>query len=183
MKIAIIGLPRSGTTSLYFFIKDLLPKYYLCDNEPWSKTKDVEITENCFYKTLISDNLHLNKNESLTEYGIRMINTFNKIIFLRRKDANEMKKSLADMLVRRYKEYEYCKNLAEKYLDEWIPIFNTLTENKKIYYYEDLYTNNISKDLLDICKYLEIDFDEKIYNKWIHIKNKQIEEKVNRTLL
>lgn len=174
MKICIIGLPRCGTTALFHFIKNHLSEEYTCISEPWNKTRNVEITDNCFYKLVVNDTvaIKLNPNETIFDLCNELINGFDKIIFLRRRNMDGAIKSLSHQLLYRYELLDNRDDFAHDYYERWIPIFDEITKNKKVYYYEDIYQDKISNSILEICDYLNIELDKKIFDEVVHIKNR-----------
>ena len=175
MKICVIGLPRCGTTALYFFISEHLNKNYICKNEPWNTKRNVELYNNCFYKLVINDTVEcqLNENESIFNFTYDLINKFDRVIFLKRKEREGMVNSLSHQLIYRYKNPQYRQKFADEYYDKWIPIFDEITKDKKVYYYEDLYTDNINKDIIEICNYIGVDLDKEIWKKHMDKNNRK----------
>jgi hypothetical protein len=176
MKICIIGLPRCGTTALYFFIRGHLNENYRCENEPWNKKRYVEFTDECFYKLVINDTVEnqLVDDETIYDFTYDIINKFDKIIFLRRKNVEGMKNSLAHQLIYiGFGNEKYRNKFANQYYEKWIPIFEKISENKKVYFYEDLYTDYVNNDILEVCEYIGIKFDKKIWEKYMDIKIRQ----------
>lgn len=174
MKICIIGLPRCGTTALFHFIKNHLPEDYISISEPWNKKRNVEFTDNCFYKLVINDTVvnQLKEGETIYDFTNEIIDSFDKIIFIKRKEVEGMVKSLTHQLLYRYDTVSDRNVFASDYYEKWIPIFDEITKNKKVYYYEDIYQDKISNSILEICDYLNINLDEKIFSDIVHIKNR-----------
>lgn len=186
MKICIIGLPRCGTTALYFFIRNHLSQEYTCENEPWNTKRNVEFTDNCFFKLVINDTVvnQLNDDETIFDFTYDIIDKFDKVVFIKRKEKDGMVKSLAHQLIYRYKNYDYRMKFAEEYYDKWIPIFDEITKNKKVYYYEDLYTDEINQNVIDICNYIGLNFNSDIWKMYMDKKNRQpYEDKKNNKLI
>jgi len=174
MRILLLGLPRCGTTSLFDFIRELLPKNYKIEYEPYNKERDVDICENYFNKTVISNTIVLNKNETIYEWYNQIQQKFDKIIYIKRKDINAQKLSFAKTLIQKNKNWEKSLSLSDRLIDEYIVIFDKITENKKVYFYEDVYKECISNELYEISDFLNLN-KEKIdtyHKKWIHTKNR-----------
>ena len=186
MKILIFGLPRCGTTSLHNFIIESLPKNYNVKYEPFKRVTDVNFGENCIVKTVLTDEEHdpiiLKNGETLLEHSFRIIKEFDKVIYLKRKNIDNIKKSFSNF--HRLKNSKEVSDLiAEVKINEWNEIFDNVTKDKKIYYYEDIFTHEPKIDILEICDYLNITFNVDLFNKILHIKNRDIVKKYNKTFI
>ena len=157
MKVLIFGIPNSGTSSLFKFIVDSFPKHYISKYEPFKRTTEVEWGDDCIVKTVFSkepDPLLFKDGESLLEHSFRIIKEFDKVIYIKRKINNE-----------------------------WTSIFDLVAGNNKIYYYEDIFKDEPSESLYDLCEFLNIPLDMKLFDSYIHIKNKYIKQKRDKTIL
>lgn len=157
MKVLIFGIPNSGTSSLFKFIVDSFPKHYISKYEPFKRTTEVEWGDDCIVKTVFSkepDPLLFKDGESLLEHSFRIIKEFDKVIYIKRKINNE-----------------------------WTSIFDLVAGNNKIYNYEDIFKDEPSESLYDLCEFLNIPLDMKLFDSYIHIKNKYIKQKRDKTIL
>lgn len=157
MKVLIFGIPNSGTSSLFKFIVDSFPKHYISKYEPFKRTTEVEWGDDCIVKTVFSkepDPLLFKDGESLLEHSFRIIKEFDKVIYIKRKINNE-----------------------------WTSIFDLVAGNNKIYYYEDIFKDEPSESLYDLCEFLNIPLDIKLFDSYIHIKNKYIKQKKDKTII
>lgn len=157
MKVLIFGIPNSGTSSLFKFIVDSFPKHYISKYEPFKRTTEVEWGDDCIVKTVFSkepDPLLFKDGESLLEHSFRIIKEFDKVIYIKRKINKE-----------------------------WTSIFDLVAGNNKIYYYEDIFKDGPSESLYDLCEFLNIPLDIKLFDSYIHIKNKYIKQKRDKTII
>ncbi len=162
MKILIFGIPNSGTSSLYNFIVDSYPKHYITKYEPFKRTTEVEWGNDCIVKTVFSkepDPLLFKDGETLLEHSIRIVKQFDKVIYIRRKPT------------------------IETQFDEWNIIFDLVVGDNKIYYYEDIFKDEPSQSFYELCEYLNIEMDIKLFDSYIHVKNKYIKQKREKTVI
>jgi hypothetical protein len=181
MKILIFGIPRSGTSSLFNFLLKSLPKKYKGFYEPYQHNIYVEC-DYCIVKTVLTDKLLLKDNENLLEHSNRIIKEFDKVICIKRKNIENTIKSLSDFQ-RPDLSKEVSDVVAKKNIEEWTTIFDSVTKNKRIFYYEDIYTEIPSNELLDMCNYLNIPLNISLFDKIIHFKNKEFDEKKQKTII
>ena len=170
MKVLIFGIPKSGTSSLYKFLIDSFPKNYIAKYEPFKRTTEVEFGNDCIVKTVFSedhDPILLRDGETIIEHSFRIIGEFDKVIYLKRKDLAGVKKSLS----------------ADSRVDEWNDLFDLISAGKRVYYYEELFTEDPSDHIYEICEYLEVDFNLRNFNNHIHVKNKYVKQKNSKTLI
>ena len=97
MKILILGLPRSGTSSLYDFLRTSLPNNYECKYEPFKTEYIGNFNSNCLIKSVLTNEILLKKNQTLLEHTIELISNFYFVIFLKR-DLNDIKISFKKMV-------------------------------------------------------------------------------------
>lgn len=183
MRILIFGLPRCGTTSLLNFLIKSLPENYLWKNEPYHFTTETIHGDDIIIKTVLCNFIVLRENETLEQNSFKLIENFDKIIYIRRKNIDKIKKSFADMMYRRVikqreknTKYSDCVEESNKFIDEWLDVFDNVTKGKKVYYYEDIYKDTPSDSLYQILEYLSIDLNLFAFEKHIHTKNKEVEE-------
>ena len=134
-------------------------------------------------KTVLSDKNILINNENLKEHSIRILKDYDKIVYIVRKNTDNIKKSLCKL-----REYDFVelrnmkqnnilrdsslKEYTSKQVDEWLDIFYSVADSTQIYYYEEIYTENPSNQLYDLLSYLNIQYDDKLFQKYIHPKNR-----------
>ena len=182
MRILIFGIPRSGTSSLFKFLTKSLPKNYTISYEPYKRLLETPPLDNLLVKTVLTDEIILKNGETLLDHSKRIIEQFDKIIYIKRKNIHNTIKSFSD-----FQQPDLPKEISDIDSDEkirrWTTIFNELTIGKKIYYYENIYTEKPSEEIIERCNYLNIDFNQNIFNKTLHLKNKEMDEKKIRTII
>lgn len=187
MRILIFGLPRCGTTSLLNFLIKSLPDYYKWQNEPYQHQIETINGDNIIIKTVICNFILLRENETLIQNSFDLIKNFDKVIYIRRKNIENIKKSFADMIYKRELKYQGfnvlysdCEKESNDFIDEWLKIFDTVSENKRVYFYEDIYKNKPTDSLMEILSYLNLDLNKPAFMRHIHTKNKEPEENWNK---
>jgi len=171
MKILILGLPRSGTSSLYDFLRTSLPNNYECKYEPFKTEYIGNFNSNCLIKSVLTNEILLKKNQTLLEHTIELISNFDFVIFLKR-DLNDIKISFKKMVNLNKNLWSNEIKYDDELIDKWYFDFNKVIEGNDIYEYEKIYTESISENLIDICKKIGIVFNKDLFNNFIHPKNK-----------
>jgi hypothetical protein len=188
MRILIVGIPRSGTTSVYNSIKSQyseLPSFY----EPWFWRKNGEIDIDS-YKDLLIKTLIYQKPNPILKRGYQLIDCldfyreivpkFDKVILLSRRNLNEAAVSYDYAFKSKNWQTEYSTDSLPK---QWtIHMYEVISNrievlgnefNLKVWYYEDLFNvnniNTISSFITD--NDLEIK-NEYIFSEYYNIKNK-----------
>lgn len=186
MKILIFGLPRCGTSSLFDFLVESFPNNYVVKYEPFKRVTEVEWGDNCIVKSVLTDEEHdpiiLKNGENLTNHSFRIIREFDKVIYIKRRNIENVKKSFSDFH-RLMNSEEQSNSIADKKINEWNIIFDEVTVGKKVYYYEDIFLDYPSKEIIEMCNYLGITFNIDLFNKILHIKNRYISKKLNKSLI
>lgn len=187
MKILIFGLPRCGTTSLFNFLMEYFPKNYIFKYEPYKK-ETFFFEDNLLVKTVLSDKELLLNGENLEEHSIRIIKDYDKVIYLTRKNIENIKLSFYKMREKNFIEKNEInilpsKEYTDKQIDKWLKIFQSVSLSGKIYYYEDLFLEIPSNSFYDLLKYLDINYKKNLFDKYIHPKNKDKSIKMKKTLL
>jgi hypothetical protein len=190
MKILLLYVPRSGSTSILRYFKSIKSEYYVV-NQPWSEliaelTKsnmirydDLIKNENIFIKSdigsFIKERLNLESVKS----------DFDKIIILDRRDKEKQIESLIHAShnnsflesnkywltdTSNYMNEKNVADISERSISE---IKNLIPElsiklNSKIYFYEDLFFEDFSEFL----NYLEIEYNEELFKKYLSKENK-----------
>jgi hypothetical protein len=188
VKILIVGIPRSGTTSVYNSIKSQyseLPSFY----EPWFWRKNEEIDIDS-YEDLLIKTLIYQKPNTILKRGYQLIDCldfyreivpkFDKVILLSRRNLNEAAVSYDYAFKSKNWQTEYSTDSLPK---QWtIHMYEVISNrievlgnefNLKVWYYEDLFNanniNTISSFITD--NDLEIK-NEYIFSEYYNIKNK-----------
>jgi hypothetical protein len=190
MKILLLYVPRSGSTSILRYFKSVNPNYNVV-NQPWSELV-AELTKSNMinYKDLIKDDNIFIKSDigSFIKENINLESVksdFDKIIILDRKDKEKQMESLIhakqnNSFLESNKYWFDCNSnytiedneiiKSEKGITELknqIPILTKIL-NAKLYYYEDLFFGDFS----DILDYLEMDYNVEYFNLYLDKKNK-----------
>jgi hypothetical protein len=181
MKVLIFGVPRSGTSSLFNFLVNSFPKKYKAIYEPFKTNTDIEF-EYCIVKTVLTDNLLLKDNETLIEHSNRIIKSFDKVIYIKRKNIENTIQSLSDFQ-RPDLSKEISDVVARKNIKDWTNVFDILTKDKKVYYYEDIYQDTPSLEFNEMCEYLGIEISKNLFDKIIHPINKEFDEKKEKSII
>ena len=182
MKILIFGMPRSGTSSLFNFLKYSLPKNYISSYEPFKKIIEPIWGSNVIVKTVLTDKLIFKDGETMLEHSNRIISYFDKVIYIKRKSINNTITSMSDFHQPDLTK-EVSKMVADENINRWMKIFDEVTIGKKVFYYEEIYTEKPSKELLTMCNYLDIEFKEKLFDGIIHPINKEFDEKKQKSII
>lgn len=199
MKIALIYTPRCGSTSLFHYFREL-KKEYRCINEPWFEwmIQNVHKAENKYEDLIKEETLFIKSAYRTLPVPIeRIINDFDKVIFLLRKNTREQAESGAlveleegylNTSTRKYWTDLITEDELKRYKDRFIFLNGILTDasikyKKPLFYYEDLYYN----DFTPIFKELGLTHDEVMYKKYLDPNKKYrmdgtVETKKTKTL-
>jgi hypothetical protein len=133
-------------------------------------------------KTVLTDNLLFKNGETMFEHSKRIIGYFDKVIYIKRRNINETIKSMSD-----FQQPDLTKEVsdvvAKKNIESWNSVFDEITKDKKIFFYEDIYTDTPSEELIEICHYLNIDLKQTLFDMYIHTNNKEFNEKKIKTII
>jgi hypothetical protein len=194
-KLAIIALPRTGSSSLYYYFCDMFPKYRRAFeplNAHMAKymppIEDVIAGDKIIIKHLIPQELNINKNDVTKRFSfqqpnvsIDIINKFQHTILLTRKNKIKLFESLhvaqkTNIWFQKYdgstardgiEDFDLYPALMEA--DKYLSTFS-IKYNMPLFYYEDIFFNMDGfKEVLD---YVKLPFNEELYLKYIHQKNK-----------
>lgn len=200
MRIAILTSARTGSTSLFYFIKNHLPKTYTSIPEPFNNDwrtyysfnkYDVTFFENqsnLLIKTFVStDQIPLEFTDNYKDYWEWFMGYFDKIILLDRKDKNLQSESLAYLVNKKdfyswQKKQFYDLNIITKEQIEDVKLrleneskfIHSFTTKYPIYYFEDIYIKKDKKVIKSILDYLGLEMDDLIYNMFIESDNQRI---------
>lgn len=190
MKIALIYTPRSGSTSILKYFQKVKPDY-VCYNEPWFEWMQKNLyNEDITYEKVISmDNVFIKSAFKTLPVSLeQIIKDFDKVIFLLRRNKKEQVESAA-LLSRQndFLNYTKRKYWVDSINDEERTFFenrydflnDTLTNcalknNKKIFYYEDLYYGSFD----EFFNEMELPFNEFAFNEHLNIKNRYREDEI-----
>ena len=181
MKILILGLPRSGTSSLYDFLRTSLPVNYECKYEPYKTEYIGDFRSNCLIKSVLTNEILLKEDQTLLNHTLELVSNFDFVIYLKR-DLNDVKASFKRMVDLNEKLWKNKIEYSDELMNEWYSDFNKVIEGRKVYEYRDIYINTIGGSLVDICKKANVIVDEKQYNQYIHPKNKNNSKLLNSIL-
>jgi hypothetical protein len=203
MKILLLYVPRSGSTSILRYFEKLKPEYKII-NQPWSPlVSELEYRIKISYSEIISHNDVLVKSTIplFLSKGIppeTIQNDFDKIFILIRRNKEEQihsyinatkNKSFLDYTPTNYWIGEYIEDADTKKIkleiesSEEIANFIKNKLNVPLFYYEDLYYNNFD----ELFEYLNIEKNDVYFNEFLNInkkyKIKSLQPKNNKTLL
>jgi hypothetical protein len=200
MKIALIYTPRSGSTSILKYFQKVKPDY-VCYNEPWFEWMQKNLyNEDITYEKVISmDNVFIKSAFKTLPVSLeQIIKDFDKVIFLLRRNKKEQVESAA-LLSRQndFLNYTKRKYWVESINEEEREIINNrydflnetlikcaIDNNKKLFYYEDLYYNSFD----DFFKEMELPFNREVFDEFLNKKhryreNEEIESKKTKTII
>lgn len=196
MRICIIATGRCGSSSLFNCIKEHLTDDYtflIEPLDPYHKTEEdlssYDNTNNILIKMLLGQTpLKKNRKNAMLFYE-SIFKTFDKVIILDRKNKVEQSESFAYHTVNKTKDKHDTKRIynldfiSKDMLNEWqldLIVASDLLEvisvnnNKKIYYYEDIFVDKNISIVNEIFHYLELKPIEKVINDWILLDNKKV---------
>ena len=207
MKICILSIGRSGSTSLYNTIIRHLDKGYYCIGEPFNDKINrinkidenqfdlISKKENVLIKTILTHKPNGMDNDTFNDW---IFTFFDKIILLDRFDKKAQAESFSFLVHTENKEWHkkqfYDMSLVPNdFIEEWDErlsiLKNKLSElslkhNKKIYYYEDIFVNKNMDTINEIFSYLGVEMDENIINEFIISEDRKVRlnEKKNRLI-
>ncbi len=202
MKICILATGRCGSTSLYSCIKEHLNAEYTFLEEPFDRYKTTKKgltidfnTPNVLIKTLIGQ--IPNEKDGMMVYEW-IFQTFDKVILLDRKNKIEQVESFAFHTTNNIKDRHnrkrvyYFNSISDEVMDKWELDINIASEflttlskenNKKIYYYEDLFVNKDQLIIDEIFKYLNLTPIKESIDRWIISDNKKVRIREKRDKL
>ena len=189
MKIALISLPRTGSTSISRYYKSINKDVVVIDepfnlivNNPTILYDNLIKNNNLFIKTMYGDNPLEFKNMSAKEFVLKLINDFDLVVFLTRKNIKEHTESYVQALQTSkwassyvYDSkfntlYDKVESKLNKLNLELIETCNEL--NKSLYLYEDLYDSHKKENIIQFLYSIGCDYDKKIFNKFLDTSNK-----------
>ena len=191
MKIIVMCLPRTGSTSLRRYIESTNLDYKVY-NEPFNSAwpnysyKDVIHYNNLFIKGIFWDIPKDLEHLSIEEFYKKLLKDFDKVIFLNRLNTNDLCISLTTSKIINNAHKPYTKNINLVSYENGIPLSNAFTlilEKKEqiislsnkfnipIYYYENLYSNKETiKNFIE--NVIGLNFKDIEYDLYLNNKNK-----------
>lgn len=196
MKTILIANPRTGSTSISYYVNELRRKCQVFI-EPFYEYRNIPYNDILLYETSFTKQIY---NQLPKEYtGLRreefyemVFNDFDKVVFLDRRDINKQSESYSSALVRNewYGKYMYNPNTDDKHLEITNRILSEikgemqiLADSKQtpIYYYEDIY---FDKNLMvKFLKEINCEFDENLYLKYLDRSNTYRNNKTGKTII
>ena len=189
MKIALISLPRTGSTSISRYYKSVNKDVVVIDepfnlvvNNPTILYNNLLKNDNLFIKTMYGDNPLEFENMSAKEFVLKLINDFDLVIFLTRKNVKEHTESYVQALQtskwassyvydsKFNASYNTIENNLNKLNLELIEICNQL--NKPLYFYEDLYNISNKENIIQFLYSIGCNYDKEIFNKFLDVSKK-----------
>ena len=200
MKIALISLPRTGSTSISRYYKSVNKDVVVIDepfnlvvNNPTILYNNLLKNDNLFIKTMYGDNPLEFENMSAKEFVLKLINDFDLVLFLTRKNIKEHTESYVQALQtsKWASNYVYNSKFNELYNEvesklnklnlELIETCNEL--NKSLYLYEDLYDSHKKENIIQFLYSIGCDYDKKIFNKFLDTSNKYRVTPIYKTII
>lgn len=177
MKIFLIYTPRSGSTSILRYFSQVKPEYQ-CFNEPWFEWMITHHHHSVlnYDEVIKKDNIFIKSAYKTLPVPIENImNDFNKVIFLLRRNMEEqIESSILTHKNESFLNYDKKKywigDIVEEEIIEARERFEFLNStlrqiaseyNKPLFYYEDLYYN----DFTSLFKELEIEYNERYFKE------------------
>lgn len=189
MKIALISLPRTGSTSISRYYKSINKDVVVIDepfnlvvNNPTILYDNLLKKNNLFIKTMYGDNPLEFKNMSAKEFVLKIIDDFDLVLFLTRKNIKEHTESYVQALqtskwASNYvydSKFDIMYNEVEDKLNKLnLELIETCTElNAPLYFYEDLYDSLRKENIIKFLYSIGCNYDKEIFNKFLDTSNK-----------
>lgn len=185
MKILLLYTARSGSTSILNYFSKVKPEY-TCYNEPWYTFMIQQLYNGnrIDYNELIKeDNIFVKTTYRNLPVALeQLIDDFDKVIFLLRRDMVEQVESS----ILAFKEDNYSNRTKRNYAvytitdDEFIDMTETYTllseqmisdsmkYSKPLFYYEDLFNG----DFTPLFNELGIEYNSKYFDEFLDISNR-----------
>jgi hypothetical protein len=200
MRIAVLTSARSGSTSLFYFIKNHLNKDYITISEPFNddwrthygynkfKIDFFKNKSNIFIKTFVSvDQIPLEFIGKEDEYWIWFKQYFDKIILLDRKNKDLQSESLAYLMTKKNnfswqrKQFydlnlvteEQLKHAKNRLLFE-SEFIHSMSNEYPLFYFEDIYIKKDKETVKTLLKYLDLELMDIFYNMFIESDEQRV---------
>lgn len=194
-KLAIIALPRTGSSALYYYITGMYPGYRRAF-EPMNTKIQTNIpslevlikSDHLIIKHLLLQEMNQRQDEYTKEYSVGkpnvsydILKTFDTVILLTRKDKVKMYESLyrareTNRWFEKYdgtniregiENYKFYPALLES--DKYLSMFS-IQFNVPLFYYEDIFYN--IDEFKRMLQYAKLPFNQELYDQYIDVKNK-----------
>lgn len=195
MRIAILTSARSGSTSLYHLLEEILnEKKYICVSEPfnsfWRLPTGLKLYDTTFFenkkdvliKTFVSQ-LQIPKNYINEEdkYWKWFFDYFDKVILLDRKNKDLQSESLTyhlkskDFYSWQRKQFYDLSNIGKSEIENTKQLLIKESEKRlefskmgyPIFYFEDLFIEKKEETISKLFSYLNLDIREDLVQKYI----------------
>jgi len=196
MKVLLVCFPRTGSTSISTYYKHANPNIKIFSEpfnfnglEGYFPYKKVISYENVFVKHMYQQMPSDLKDLSYKELYDIFYKSFDKVVFLDRRNINEQVESLSNALVTNvwHSKYIYNDTISSTTLAEqlnniayWKGEFYKLAEEKnaKVFYYEDIYSSK--ENMLEFLSEIGSEYNEEYYNTYLDNSNKyRVYSKIN----
>jgi hypothetical protein len=189
MKIVLLALPRTGSSSIVKYIIQA-HKELETINEPFNRVlHEKEIPYNrlishdsIFIKTMFADNPLEFQELTHKDFIRKLHKDFDKVVCLFRRNKKEHVESYAqsestNQWVNQYKYsnkapslLNMLKSIIEAKENEMIEVCNELGLQR--YYYEDLYLSGTNDNMKEFLSNIGIKYDETLYQNYLDISKK-----------
>lgn len=188
MKIILLALPRTGSTSITNYILEthreivtIVEPFILLHKEPILYSKLISHS-NIFIKTMFADNPPDFQELTHKDFIRKLNKDFDKVVCLFRKNKKEhiesyVQAELTNKWVNQYKYssksptlFNTLKSRIEVKESEMIEVSDELGLQK--YYYEDLYLSGNNSNMKEFLNNIGIRYDETFYQKHLDISKK-----------
>jgi hypothetical protein len=198
-KLAILALPRTGSSNLYYYFADMFPGYRrafeplnvrIQKNIP--PVEEIITGDKIIIKHLVPQELHTpegkidvtKKHEYLKPtFSLELFAKFKQenIILLTRKNKIKLVESLyhSTQTGRWFDKYsgenirdgiEDFSNYMKTLEGDRILSLFSIKRNMPLFYYEDIFSSK--EGFQEVLDYIKLPFNEELYMKYIHPKNK-----------
>jgi hypothetical protein len=183
MKILLMCFPRTGSTSIIRYYKNSNPNiktfsepFNINGVEGYFTHNHVIQYENVFVKHMFDQLPPDLKSLSINEINEIYYKSFDKIVFLDRRNIKEQLESLSHSLTTNawHTPYVYNDTKHNTFIDReleymlfWKEQFHILANknNSKVFYYEDIYLTK--ENMLEFLKEIGSKYNEIYYNKFL----------------
>lgn len=198
-KLAILALPRTGSSNLYYYFCDMFPGYRrafeplnMFVHKTLPPVEDIITGDNVIIKHLVPQELHTPEGKiDVTKKRDYLKPTFSLEIFAKFKQENVIlltrknKIKLVESLYHstktgkwfvKYDGENIRKGIEDFYgymgvleADRYLSMFS-IKRNMPLFYYEDVFSSK--EGFQEVLDYIRLPFNEELYMKYIHPKNK-----------
>jgi protoheme ferro-lyase len=200
MKIALISLPRTGSTSISRYYKSINKDVMVIDepfnlvvNNPTILYSNLIKNNNLFIKTMYGDNPLEFENMSAKEFILKLIDDFDLVLFLTRRNIKEHTESYVQALqtskwASSYvynSKFNILYNEVENKLNKLnLEMIETCNELKMpLYFYEDLYNPFKKEDIIEFLYTIGCNYDKEIFNKLLDVSKKYRVTPIYKTII